>query len=155
MASSPVAKIGLSFLDRDSNTSKMTFYCAFSVSISDAMLAAASIASRVIAMSDAVIIGIDIAYRWTIDDPGDPGDESSIERKLLLLMVNSDDEINGMTIPSPNSENWETTGNYAGIRLDLTSAGALTWSAMLAALDLRTDDNRAVGTVLAAGGLAL
>jgi hypothetical protein len=70
------------------------------------------------------------------------------------LMTNEDGEINGMIVPSPN-DLWETTGSYAGIRLDLMSAGALAWIDMLAALDLRTQDNRQLGTILAAGGLAL
>jgi hypothetical protein len=109
--------------------------------------------ARVIPLSDAVITGIDIAYRWTVDDPGTPAESSSIERKLLMLMTNEDEEINGMIVPSP-SDNWEPTGNYAGIRLDLASAGALAWSDMLLALDLRTPDDRQLGTVLAAGGLA-
>ena len=106
------------------------------------------------AMSDAVLTGIDIAYRWTIDTPATPADSSSIERKILMLMVNEDDEINGMMVPSPRADLWETTGSYAGIRLDLAGAGALAWIDMLAALDLRTKDDRELG-VLAAGGLAL
>lgn len=95
-----------------------------------------------------------MAWRWTIDEPGDPGENSTIERKLLLLITNEDQEINGVIAPSP-ADNWETTGNYAGIRLDLASAGALAFADMLGAIDLRTDDNRQLGTVLAAGGLAL
>lgn len=153
MASSPVVKIGLTFRDRDSNSAKVTFYCAFATPIADAMIAAAAMADRVGAMSDAIIVRIELAYRWTVDSPATPADSSNIERKLLLLMVNSDDEINGMIIPSP-ADNWETTGSYAGIRLDLASAGALQWSAMLAAIDLRTQDDRQLGAVLAAGGLA-
>jgi hypothetical protein len=104
-------------------------------------------------MSDAVITGIDIAYRWTVDDPGTPAESSNIERKILMLMINADEDINGMIVPSPR-DNWEPTGNYAGIRLDLASAGALAWIDMLQALDLRTPDDRQLGQLLAAGGLA-
>lgn len=154
MASSPVVKIGLTFRDRDSNSAKMTFYCAFATPIADAMILAAAIADHAGALSDAVLDGIDVAYRWTVDDPGTPAESSNIERKLLMLMLNSADEINGIMVPSP-ADNWESTGNYAGIRLDLTSAAAAGWVAMLEAIDLRTDDNRQLGTVLAAGGLAL
>lgn len=153
MANSPVVKIGVTFSDRDSNSAKTTFYCAFAVPIADAMAAAMAIASRVVAVSDAVLVSVDVAYRWTIDDPGTPAESSNIERKLLLLMTNTDEEINGMIVPSAG-DNWESTGNYAGIRLDLASPAALGWVAMLAALDLRTADNRQLGTVLAAGGLA-
>lgn len=154
MANSPVVKIGLTFSDRDSNSAKMTCYCAFATSIADAWAFAFVVADRASAMSDAVITGIDIAYRWTIDDPAAPGDSSSIERKILMLMVNSDDEINGMIVPSPKAELWETTGSYAGIRLDLAGDGALAWIDMLAALDLLTVDGRLLGS-LVVGGLAL
>lgn len=78
-----------------------------------------------------------------------------MERKVLLLMVNDADEINGIMVPSPDSAIFETTGAYAGIRVDLASAGAIGWADMLLEVDLRTDDNRALGAELAAGGLAL
>jgi hypothetical protein len=149
-----VAKVGITLRDRDNNSAKVTFYCAFATPIADAWSFALAVADRVGALSDALITSIDIAWRWTVDSPATPALTSSIERKLLLFMINADEDINGMIIPSP-SDNWETIGSYAGIRLDLASAGALQWSAMLAALDLRTQDGRELGTVLAAGGLAL
>lgn len=154
MARSPVVKIGLTYRDRDSNKAVFTCYCAFDIPIVDAYTYAVAMASRVSAISDALIVAIDLTWRWTIDDPGFAPLGSTIERKILLLMTNEDGEINGIVVPSP-SDNWEHTGAYAGIRLDLASAGALAWLDMLAALDLRTEDNRAVGTVLAAGGLAI
>lgn len=153
MANSPVVKIGLTFRDRDRNTAKMTIYSRFAVPMADVWTMAIAMASAAGALSDALIVSIELAYRFTVDAPRAPADTSNIERKLLLLMLNSDDEINGMIVPSP-ADNWESTGSYAGIRLDLASAGALQWSAMLAALDLRTQDDRQLGIVLAAGGLA-
>ena len=149
-----MVKVGITYRDRDSNSATLTCYCAFATSIVDAWSFAIAMAAATGAMSDAVLTGIDIAYRWTIDTPATPADSSSIERKILMLMVNEDDEINGMMVPSPRADLWETTGSYAGIRLDLAGAGALAWIDMLAALDLRTKDDRELG-VLAAGGLAL
>lgn len=154
MASSPVVKVSLTYQDRDNNRADITTYCAFTTPILDAYAFALDFSSRVESITDANLIGINMAWRWTIDDPGIPAESSNIARKILMLILNEDEDINGIMIPSP-SDNWETTGNYAGIRLDLASAGALAFSAMLASLDLRTDDNRALGTVLAAGGLAL
>jgi hypothetical protein len=147
-------KIGVSFRDRDGNAAKMTFYCRFAIPIADVWTLAIAIADRAGALSDALVVAIDLAWRWTVDSPATPGPESTIERKLLLLMVNSDDEINGMIVPSP-ADNWETIGNYAGIRLDLASDAAAGWVAMLEAIDFRTEDDRPLGTILAAGGLAL
>lgn len=132
----------------------MTFYCAFAIPIADAMTFALAVADRVGPLSDAVVDQVEIAYRFTIDDPPVPADSSSVERKVLLLITNDDGEINGLVVPSPG-DIWETSGSYAGIRVDLASVGALAFAAMLGAIDLRTEDNRQLGTILAAGGLAL
>jgi hypothetical protein len=153
LASSPVVKVGVTFRDRDGNSATLTSYCTFAVPIADAWTFALGVADRVAPLSDAVITAIQIAYRWTIDAPAAPADSSSIERKILLLMVNADSEINGMMIPSPRVELWETTGNYAGIRLDMASAGALAWVDMLANVALLTRDARDLGSLIT-GGLA-
>jgi len=113
-----------------------------------------AIAGAAGAISDATVTGIDIAWRWTIDEPAAPAESSNIERKLLMLMVNDAGEINGMIIPSPRADLWETTGSYAGIRLDMSSAGALAWIAMLASIELVTPAAHELGA-LAVGGLAL
>ncbi len=154
LANSPVVKIGVRFRDRDSNSAKITFYCPFATPIADAMTLALAYAARAAAVSNGVVDQVELAYRYTIDDPPDPPDDSNVNRGVLLLITNDAGEINGMVIPSPG-EIWETTGSYAGIRVDLAGAGALTFAAMLGAIDLRTDDNRQLGTILAAGGLAL
>ena len=154
MASSPVVKCSITFRDRDGNSAVLTSYCAFAVPIALAWSFALAMAERVAPLSDAGIVAIQIAYRWTIDDPAAPAESSSIERKLLLLHVNPEDEINGMIIPSPKAELFETTGTHAGIRLDMSSAGALAWIDMLAALELLTKQAHALGA-LEVGGLAL
>lgn len=154
MASSPVVRIGITFRDRDGNSAKMTCYCAFAVPITVAMSAGMTIADAASALSDGALERVEVAYRWTIDDPATPAESSDIERKLLMLVVNDAEEINGVIIPSPR-DLWESTGSYTGIRLDLGAPAALGFVAMLEALDLRTGDNRELGTVLIAGGLAL
>lgn len=106
------------------------------------------------AISSALLYKIDLTWRYTVDSPPDPALDSTTERKILLLITNADEEINGLVLPSP-AENWEVLGNYAGIRLDLASAGAVAFAAMLLTADLRTEDNRAFGTTLVAGGLEL
>jgi len=106
------------------------------------------------ALSNGLLVKIDLTWRYTVDSPADADASADLSRKILMLVVNADDEINGLVIPSPR-DLWETTGAYAGIRLDLTSAGALGFVALLESMDMRTDDNRALGTILAAGGLAI
>lgn len=115
---------------------------------------AIAIADRMQALSNALLSKIELTWKYTIDSPAEPPFDSTIERKILMLITNEDGEINGLVIPSP-ADNWEIIGNYAGIRLDLESPAATGFVTMLESLDLRTDDNRALGTILAAGGLAL
>lgn len=154
MASSPTVAIGITFRDRDGNRAKATCYCAFAAPVADVWTLAFAIAARMEAISNALLTKIDLSWRYTVDSPAAADASADLSRKILLLVTNADDEINGILIPSPG-EVWETTGSYAGIRLDLASAGAVAFSAMLLTADLRTDDNRALGTILAAGGLAI
>jgi hypothetical protein len=154
VANARTVAIGLSFVDREGNRAKATCYCAFAVPQEDAWSLAFLVGDKMQAISNGVLSEIELTWRYTIDEPGTPAPESDVARKILMLVTNEDGEINGIVIPSPGDV-WETTGSYAGIRLDLASAGALAFADMLLAIDLRTDDNRAVGTVLAAGGLAL
>lgn len=154
VASAPVITIGITFRDRDGNRAKATCYCAVSASQADAWMLAIAIADRMAALSNALLTKIDITRKYRIDSPAEPALDSTIERKILMLMTNADDEINALVIPSP-ADNWESIGSYTGIRLDLASAAAAAFVVMLESLDLRTDDNRALGIVLAAGGLTI
>jgi len=154
VANSPVIAIGLSFRDRDGNSAKSTIYCVWATPIADAWTLAFGIGDRMLALSNALLYQIELVYRHTVDSPAEPGLDSTVERKILMLVTNTDEEINGMVIPSPGDV-FEVVGSYAGIRLDLAGAGALGFADMLLAVDLRTDDNRSFGTTLAAGGLAL
>lgn len=155
MASAPVIAIGISWRDRDANRAKATCYCPISTPEDTAWSLAIAIANCMVAISDAVLTKIELVWRWRVDDLGTPPEESTVERKILMLVINEDAEINGMSIPSPRAALWETTGAYAGIRLDLLSAGAVGFADMLAVIDLQTEDGRIFGTELAAGGLAL
>lgn len=116
---------------------------------------ALGIADRISAVSDARIIKVELTWRYRPDSPGTPADSSDVSRKILMLVTNPDDEINGLIIPSPQAAIWEALGPYAGIRLDLLSAGAVGFVGLLTAVDLRTEDGRIFGTTLAAGGLAI
>jgi hypothetical protein len=151
----PVVRIRITFRDRDGNRAQATCYCAVSTPQAAVWTLAYILAGRMAALSNALLTQIDLTWRYTIDVPIDPPDDSTNERKILMLITNADDEINGIMISSPRSELWETTGSYAGIRLDLASAGAVGFADMLTTMDLRTDDNRELGTVLSTGGLAL
>lgn len=150
----PTIAIGISFNDRDGNRAKATCYCPIAASEDNAWALAMLIGDRMQAFSDGVLFKIELTWKYRIESPATPPDDSTVERKLLLLMTNEDEEINGMIVPSP-ADVFESTGPYAGIRLDLASAGAIGFADMLLVVELQTSDNRPVGTVLAAGGLAI
>jgi hypothetical protein len=154
VANSPVVVIGITFSDRDANKAKITFYTLWTLTIADVWALAETLASRLETLSDAALSKIEILYRWRADDPPDPPESSNIERKLLLLITNPDDEINGLIIPSPG-DLFEPLGPYAGIRVDLLHPAIVTFQAALEAFDYRTGDDHALGQVVAAGGLAL
>lgn len=154
MANAPVVAIGLTYRDRDSNRAKITFYCAWTGTAAAVWILATALADRVSDLSNGLLCKIDLTWRYTVDSPASADASADLGRKILLLITNADDEINGIVIPSP-ADNWEIAGSYAGIRLDLASAGATQFAAMLLVVDLRTEDDHAVGTILAAGGLAL
>lgn len=154
MANAPVVVIGITFSDRDTNRAKNTFYTAWTLTIADVWALAEHLASALEAISDAALYKIEVVYRWRADDPPDAPDSSSVERKVLLLITNDDAEINGIIIPSP-IDLFETTGAYAGVRIDLLNPGIVAFQDMLGTLDFRTDDDRQLGQVVAAGGLTL
>jgi hypothetical protein len=154
-ASAPVIAIGILFRDRDDNRAKATCYCAVGTSQADAWMLALAIAERMTAVSDALIAQVELTWRYRPDSIGTPADTSDVSRKILMLVVNADDEINGLIIPSPQAAIWEAIGSYAGIRLDLLSAGAVGFSGMLLAVDFRTEDGRIFGADLRTGGLAI
>jgi hypothetical protein len=154
VANSPVVVIGVTFRDRDSNRAKITFYTPWTLTIADVWSLANTLASAAESISDAQLYKIELLYRWRADEPPEAPESSDVERKLLLLITNDAGDINGLIIPSP-SDVWELTGSYAGIRVDLVNAAIVLFAEALAALDYRTDDDRALGQVVAAGGLAL
>lgn len=154
MANAPVVVIGISFCDRGANVAKMTFYVPWTVAIADVFMLADILMASLTPISDAVISKLEILFRWRADSPPAPASSSNVERKVLLLLTNDDLDINGIIIPSP-ADIFEITGDYAGIRVDLASSAIAAFQAALAELDYRTDDDRQLGQVVAAGGLAL
>jgi hypothetical protein len=153
VANAPTVAMRFCFRDRDANRAKMTCYCA--VGTADVYALGFALAEPITGLSNAVLDRVEFVWNYRLDSPETPGSESNVSRKILLLIINSDEEINAIVIPSPQDGVWETTGDYAGIRLDLASAGAIGFNAMLAAAGLRTDDDHELGTAITVGGLEL
>lgn len=122
--------------------------------IADVWTLAYTLSDAISAISDGVIAEITILYRWRDYTPAEAPSSSNVERKVLFLVTNLDGDINGVIIPSP-IDIWEITGSYAGIRVDLLHASVIALQEALEAQDYRTNDDRQLGQVVAAGGLAL
>lgn len=140
--------------DRDGNKAKSTFYVPWGTSMADAWTMAYELANRVSSLSNGVLVRIELVYKYRPDAVPAAPDGSTNERKLLLLITNDVGEIYGLVVPSPG-DIFELAGAYTGIRVDLNNSVVIAFGEMLAAVELRTDDNRPVGTEITTGGLAL
>ena len=155
MANAPVVTIGITFRDRDGNRAKLTCYAPWSFAVADLWTLAESLAARMQAISDALLCKIELLWRFKPDEIGEAFETSNVERKLLLLIQNENDEINAIIFPSVLTVLFETSGVYAGIRADLALPAFTIFQALLEAHNFRTVDNRPLGTAIAAGGLSL
>lgn len=155
MANAPTVAIGITFRDRDANRAKVTLYAPWSFSVAELWLLAETLAARMQAISNGIVCKIELLWRWRTEIAGDAPESSSVERKLLLLIENENEEINGVIIPSVITTLFETSGVYAGIRADLAQPAFSTFQALLGPMGFRTVDDRPLGTEIAAGGLAI
>lgn len=155
MASAHAVVIGISFRDRDGNQAKITCYSPWSFTVAALWTCAETLAERIQALSDAVLVKIELLWRFRPDTIPEAPESSNVERKLLLLIENENEEINGLIVPSVIVDIFEQSGVYAGIRADLDHPGFDAFMALLTTINFQTKDNRALGDTIAAGGLAI
>jgi hypothetical protein len=155
VANAATAAIKFTFIDRDRNEAAVTMYLPFAVSVDDALEWSYSTVSQFSALSNALVVRIQVSYKHTIDDPGLPDPQSNTRQNVMLFVENDQGDINALVVPSPRPLIFEQAGPYAGIRLDLAGAAAVQFQAGILAYLLRTEDNRQFGTTLLTGGLAL
>lgn len=108
------------------------------------------------AISDARVTRISIKYTHVIDAQLDPPVGTDIQRKLLLLLGDGT-YFEAILLYAPKTSILESTGPYAGIRLDMSSPAVQafaedfpTWT-----IHLLTEDAEPIGPELVTGGLAL
>lgn len=147
--------IGITLRDRDGNRGKVRCYVPWTFAVAELWSFAELLAERMLAISDAALADIDILWRYQIDNLPDAPETSSVERKLLLLLENANEEINGLIVPSVNIDIFEQSGVYAGIRADLENPAFDALMALLTTINFQTKDNRPLGQQIAAGGLAI
>lgn len=140
--------------DKDGDTAKFSTRFPISLSLEDAFSSAMAIANAAMAISDAVPIRITLRYRSHDDDAQPAGPGSNVAR-ILCLYYSNDVDTEPVFIPSGDLSLLETTGRFAGIRLDLSNpAVASLADALTTALAGSLDANGGEwGRVLVVGGI--
>jgi hypothetical protein len=107
-------------------------------------------------ISDARVRRISVRYSHLIDSPAEPPAGADIQRKLLLLLGDGT-YFEAIMLYAPKTSIIESSGPYAGIRLDMSSpvvqdfaTSFPTWS-----IPLLTEDGLPIGPDLVTGGIAL
>lgn len=145
--------VNFGFTDRDANKAQSTFWLSYDTPISDALDYAEQWMSNANAISNGVIYKFEMVWKYIVDDAPAAGIYSDTRRGLLVLVENSDGDLSGLRIPSPKLDLFETSGKYAGIRLDKTHPDVINFATLIAATNFRTADNREFGHTLINGGL--
>lgn len=157
MPSRPTVKIRLVFRDRGRNEASTHLYLPFSVPVDDVFTFVDAAMPRYNAVSDALIARVVVEYEYYFTDLPDPSPTSDVLQTLLLFYRNEDLEVEVISIPSPKDEIFEMTGDYAGVRIDMTSPAIIEWQQMTigGTIQFLTKDNIIIGPELITGGMAI
>jgi hypothetical protein len=124
--------VELMYKDNDGGQAKVTIRLPFGASRDTALAAGQTIAGAISALSDALLVSITARYNLEDTSPDAPGILSNVGYYLCLYYSN-DLDTEPVFVPSPNPAVLETTGSFAGIRLDLSNP------AVVALADALTD----------------
>jgi hypothetical protein len=144
------------FRDNGKGSARLQLRFPFSTSYDTMNSIASLFASRLSAISDALLVGYRFRWNWKEDAPDAPGILSNVGYYLCLYYSNGVD-YEPVFIPSPNQEYLETTGSFAGIRLDLSNPAVVSLADALTTALLGTVDPNGGewGRVLVVGGRTL
>lgn len=151
---SPHATIQIGYVDRDLETAHVTTYAPSSAALEDIYSLAQAFVDRIRPLTDAKARLITITYKFTFTG-GSLLENIDKNRKLLLLVRNTDDELSAIHMPWPRDTIFEQTGAYTGIRIDREHPDIVSFSDMLSLIDFRNYDGRPLGNDLITGGLML
>lgn len=140
--------------DRDGDTAKFTVRFPFSISRDNAFSSLQSIASAIQGISNAVPVRITVRYGYHEDSPDVPSLLSNVGRYLCLYYSNGVDT-EPIFVPSGDESLLETSGRFAGIRLDLADPSVVSVALALSTALLATSDQTGAGwdRVLVVGGI--
>jgi hypothetical protein len=148
-----IARLQFWFMDRDGNMGAVQWYIPSSLDPESVLENAIALAlPRIQACVDSAFDHVVVEYRSSPGASSSPGATSNIHRKALLIFSNADSELDALSIPSPVATLYETSGIYAGMRVDAGQLADLV--NMLDSILFRTKDDRPFGSVFVAGSLA-
>lgn len=112
-----MCSVSLRFEDRDGNHSSTMLWFPFGLPTASIKAAMDIIIPKINAISDAYIASWQI--RWSLEDdsPSSAGSDSELNRKMVLY-YSKDGIFDRLIVPSARLDLMETTGTYAGVRLD-------------------------------------
>jgi len=150
-------KVRFIFRDRSGNEASSHLYFPISTSVDDVFVAVNNAIPFYAAVSDALIVRVVAEYEYYFVGLPDPSITSDVKRTVLLFYRNEDSRIERISVPSPRVSIFETVGEYAGIRIDMSNPAIIQW-ANLTLGDLiifKTKDGDTMGPDLLTGGLAI
>lgn len=149
-----LATVQIGFIDSKNETAHITTYAPSNEPLDRIYGLGRAIIDRAVPISNAVPIYLTVTYRIQFSSSFQPN-ITDYNRKLLLLIKNEGDDTNALHVPWPRDDLFETSGVYAGIRINNEHPSIVQFADMLSSVDLRTYDNRVLGTNLVTGGLMI
>lgn len=114
------AKCELVYVDKDARKGQVTIHLPFATPHDTAFSKAYTIAAAIDSISNAQLLSITIRYDHKEEAPLAPDILSNVGYYLCCYYSN-DVDTEPIFIPSPHPDVLETTGDFAGIRLDLSN----------------------------------
>jgi hypothetical protein len=157
MPTRATVKIRLIFRDRGRNEASTHLYLPFSSTVDDVFDFVNAAIPRYNAVSNALIAKVVAEYEFYYTNLSEPSPQSDNTKVLLIFYRNEQGLVERISIPSPKSDLFETSGDYAGIRIDTESSGILYWEEMTlnGYVELLTKDGIVIGPEVLTGGIAI
>lgn len=148
-------QVRLLFVDREANKGTITVNVRFSLSDEQLLAFINLIADRTQAISNASLVSTKTYRLYEVQNPSAPSLDSDVSKRVVLF-YRKDGEYETISIPSPKSDIFESTGRLAGIRVDaaLEELALYIGNAATTLAILCTPEGEAFPTEYVTGGLA-
>jgi len=120
----PLVAVELQYIDRNGRVARVRQRYPSSTSVETLAAIATEIAGAIDGVTSAALQEISISYRLSDSDPPAPTSESEAAEAAALFYRNGED-YDAFYIPAPLPELWETSGPYAGCRIDTSNPAVL------------------------------